>query len=105
MKREREREAARRLDDMRRSARLQLPSGSRAPSLPASRPHSMPSSSEGGGAVGACGGGLLLVAAAGCSAALQARQGCLAVAGCRPHLTSLAHCRALHAAAQPCAQS
>ena len=46
LKREREREASRRLDDMRRSARLQSPGASRPPSLPGSRPHSMPSSRE-----------------------------------------------------------
>ncbi|PRW56091.1 coiled-coil domain-containing 61-like isoform X1 [Chlorella sorokiniana] len=44
MKREREREASRRLDDMRRSARLHSPGGSRPPSLPGSRPHSLPTS-------------------------------------------------------------
>lgn len=85
MKREREREAARRLDDMRRSARLQSPGGSRPPSLPASRPHSMPSSREGGGAVGACGAvgeGYFWWAVASCPALLQARQGRLAVASC-----------------------
>ncbi|KAL4457977.1 hypothetical protein ABPG75_012842 [Micractinium tetrahymenae] len=43
-KRDREREAARRLDDMRRSARMQSPGGSRGGSLAGSRPPSIPSS-------------------------------------------------------------
>lgn len=55
-KREREREVARRLDGMRRSARLQLLGGSHGGSLPGSRPASEPSSSELGtaNAAGAC---------------------------------------------------